>query len=189
MTHFFRGSRINILLILIILAMGAEIIYLVCRNRELQSIIDDPRNLFTTLTQDDIVPAISAQDIYGRDISLRYYAGAPYTLLLWFGPTCKSCGENIGVWNRIFRERDSTSLRVIGMCAGNPDEARNYVEEYGLEFPVISARDRHIVEVYKGNVLPQTVVVSPEGKILGVWPGALDFAREEEVIGFLGELE
>jgi peroxiredoxin len=169
-------------LIAVIVVMGVEIIYLVIQNHRLRAIVQDPKKYFKTLSKDEIVPSFSTQDINGSDLSLRYSPGEPFTMLFWFGPTCSSCKNNIGFWKRIHDEYSSDKLRFLGIYAGNPDEAREYVLEYGFEFPVICATHRHIVDSYKGHVLPQTVLITPEGMIQGVWPGALGEERENEIL-------
>jgi peroxiredoxin len=181
-------DRWTIILIVIILIMGFEIFYLVYQNHKLRSIINDPKRYFKTLTNDDTVPAITAPDIDGNDFSLDYSKTAPHTLLYWFSSTCSSCEENIDFWNTIFRTYSSDKLRNAGMFVGSADEAREFVSKNGIEFPVLCAGQPYIVETYKGNVLPQTVFISPEGIILGVWPGKVEGYSEEELLHMLEEL-
>jgi hypothetical protein len=71
------------------------------------------------------------------------------------------------------------------MCAGNPAAARQYVATHGLSFSVICADNDFFVTAYKGNVLPQTVLISPQGKIVRVWPGGLNSERETEIKALL----
>jgi peroxiredoxin len=177
------------ILVAIIVIMGVEIVYLVVQNNRLRAIIEDPKKYFKALSQNDVVPSITAQDIEGNDVSLRYSTEAPHTLLFWFSPGCSVCEDNIGVWNGIYREFGSENLRILGMCAGTPEEAREYVAVNGVEFPVISAGDRYIMETYKGNVLPQTVAISPVGAVLGVWPGVLSRTQEDEIAALLQQLQ
>jgi len=153
--------------------MGIEIVYLVYQNRQLIQIVDDPKQFFKTLEKGDIVPSLRAQDINGNEISIRYSEDQPSTLIFWFSPTCASCEENISFWNDLYTGTGSEFYRFLGFCACTPEEARSMTEESELLFPVICATDQYIVDSYRGNVIPQTVLVSPEGKIRNVWPGEL----------------
>lgn len=184
-----RKNWLSILLTTTVVVMGFEIIYLVHQNRRLRRIVEDPTQYFQTLKQDDIVPSFSAQDINGNEISLRYAPTQPHTLLLWFSPTCSACEENLYFWNDLYRDCDSNLLRFLGMCPGDPEQARTMVTDYDLRFPVICLNEPSLVEAYKGNVLPQTVLISPEGAIRGVWPGSLREEQRGNIVTILAQLD
>lgn len=178
-------DKLMIVLMIIVVLMGAEIIYLVYQNQKLRSIIDDPKNYFQTLAHKESVPSINAHDVYGNEVSLRYGVDQPITVLFWFSPGCAACESNFPFWNEMYSEYTDGSIRFYGMCLGGIDEAKEFVESTGIKFPVIAATDSYIVESYKGNVLPQTVVVYPDGSVAGAWPGLLDGNQEELVLSLL----
>ncbi|NIO29256.1 MAG: redoxin domain-containing protein [Candidatus Latescibacteria bacterium] len=168
--------------------MGFEIIYLMVQNHRLKGIIQDPKKYFKTLTTDQNVPSFAAQDINGNDVSLRYSPTESHTMIFWFAPTCPSCEDNIAFWKLIYTEYSSENLKFLGMYVGNPGEAREFVSENSVEFPVVCATNRYIVDSYKGHVLPQTMLITPEGTIHGVWPGILDEKKQNEIIAALETL-
>lgn len=168
--------------------MGVEIVYLSIQNHKLNAIIKDPKKYFQTLSEDQVVPSFTAQDIYGNDVSMRYSPTEPHTMLFWFAPTCPSCEDNIVFWKLIHSEYSSEMLRFLAMYAGNPDEAKEFVAEHDVKFPVICANNRFIVDSYKGHVLPQTMLIAPEGIIDGVWPGVLDGKKQDAIIALLEKL-
>jgi peroxiredoxin len=179
-------DRLTYVLIAVVVVMGIEIIYLVIQNRILKRVIADPMQYFHTLTRDDVVPSFSAQDINGDEVTVNYAPGEPHTVLLWFGSTCSSCESNIDFWIRMHRSHASDALRFLGIFIGGPAAAREYVSERRIEFPVLCATDRYLVDVYRGHILPQTMLIAPDGVIEGVWPGIL--SRDDEV-GILQELD
>lgn len=181
-------DRWTIILIAIIIVMGVEIIYLMYQNHKLKSIIDNPKEYFKTLSPDEMVPSFTAYDIDGNDISLRYSPEAPRTLLFWFAPGCEPCEDNILFWNEIYNTYSEVEeFRYLGLCAGTPDEAQEYASGYDIEFPVMCVTDRYMVETYQGHVLPQTVLISPEGAIIKVWPGALEENSKGEILSYLAK--
>jgi len=182
-------DRWTLILIAIIVFMGAEIIYLMIQNQKLRGIIEDPKKYFKTLSTDDIVPSFNALDIYGQNISLRYSPDAPFSLLFWFSPTCSACEDNIDFWNEMYTDTSIHNIRYLGMCSGSPDEVREFAGTNGIKYRVICADDPYLVETYKGNVLPQTVLISPDGMIIRVWPGALDNKHREEIINTISQLQ
>ena len=181
-------DRWTVVLLVIIMLMGLEIMYLAYQNRKLHAIIEDPKQVFKTLSADDTVPSIAAYDLEGRDVSLYYGAGEPPSVVFWFAPSCPSCEDNIGFWKEIYAKYRADSVRFLGLCPGLPSEANAFVAEHEIEFPVMCVTDPYIMDAYQGNVLPQTVLISPEGTILAVWPGALDNGGRAEVLARLEQL-
>jgi peroxiredoxin len=176
------------LFIAVIVVMGVEIVYLVIQNRMLKKIIADPMKYFQTLTADEVVPAFSAMDIDGNDIEVSYTPEGPYTMLFWFGSTCSSCENNLQFWKRIHQEHRSEGLRFLGVFIGNPSSARKYVSAQHVEFPVLCATHRYLVDVYKGHVLPQTMLITPGGVVDGIWPGILREYDETDIIETLEKI-
>jgi peroxiredoxin len=181
-------DRLTYVLIAVIIVMGVEIIYLVFQNRILKNIISDPTKYFQTMSKDETVPPFTAQDINGNELSVSYSGMEPFTMLIWFGPTCSSCENNIPFWKRIYGEFHSERLRFLGMFIGNPSSGRELATTHDLEFPIICATQRSIVDLYKGHILPQTMLITPEGAIEGVWPGILNELSEIEIIEALETL-
>jgi len=178
---------LNVILIIIILILAVEVFYLVSQNRKLRAMIANMPQL-TPLAEGDRVPLLKAQDIDGRLVTLNYGPTQPMTVLFWYSATCSYCADNFEFWNRLYLENDSDSLRFLGVCACSPDDARMLKEEYQLEFPVICVNEPYIISTYRGNVLPQTVLISPEGVINGAWPGSLTNEQIDEILTALAEI-
>lgn len=181
MNSIFLKEHFQKILIAIIVLMTAAIMYLLYENQRLTEIINDPKKYFRTVEAEKKVPSIRTQDIYGNNVSLRYSASEPHTFLFWFSPNCSSCEENLAYWNNLYLENNSKNIRFLGMCACNPVEARQLVEEYDLKFSVTCANDPFITETYHGKILPQTVFITPIGLIKKVWPGSLTDWQKEEI--------
>lgn len=175
-------DRLTYVLIAIIIIMGIEIVYLIFQNRILKNIIADPMKYFQTLSKDETVPSFTAKDINGDELSVSYSETEPYTMLLWFGATCSSCENNIAFWKQIYSEYHSKRLKFLGMFIGNPSSARKFAANNNIEFPIICATQRYIVDLYKGHILPQTMLVTPEGMVKSIWPGILHEQSEIEIV-------
>lgn len=174
-------DRLVLLLLVIVVVMGAEIIYLMIQNQKLQAMLEDPGQYLRTLQPEDNVPNIRAYDISGAEIALRYGPDQPHTLLTWFSAGCGSCRENFSFWDSLHTTRVSPSLRMIGFCACTNDEAQHLKQEFNIQYPVIPVTDQFLVETYKGNVLPQTVLIAPGGAVTKVWPGELLPSQKKEI--------
>lgn len=181
-------EKVNWLLVAIVVVMGAEIIYLIVQNRKLQAMLDDPLQYLQTLQPEQTVPAIRGADISGAEFSLQYGVDQPHTLLTWFSAGCGACKGNFGYWNEIHQRMAGQGIRMIGFCAGTIEEARQMVGEYSIPYPVVSVTDQFLVDAYKGNLLPQTVLIAPNGQVTQVWPGELTVSLKEQIEGRLAGL-
>ena len=178
---------LNVILSVIILILAVEVFYLVYQNRQLKAMVNNMPQM-TPLAEGDRVPMLRAQDIDGRLVTLNYGPSEPMTLLFWFSATCSYCAENFDIWNRLYQEYDSDILRFMGVCACSPDDARLLKEEHNFEFPVICVNEPYIISTYRGNVLPQTVLISSTGVIKGTWPGALTNEQIDEILTALADI-
>lgn len=185
-----RGNALNVVLMILVVVMGAEILYLVRQNRHLRSLLADADTpQLQVLTKGQSVPPLQATDLNGNGVLLRYDAEAPATLLVWFSPSCHLCAENAVFWNDIYDHyRTSPRVRFVAMCDSDAEETRTYVADHALQIPVISVTDDRFIDAYNGHVMPQTALISPRGDIERVWPGALEELRQEEITAALDSL-
>jgi peroxiredoxin len=183
-----RGNALTVILMILVVIMGAEIVYLITQNRYLQSLLAEAPQL-QVLQKGQAVPPVTATDLDGDDASLRYGAGAPSTVLIWFSPSCHLCAENTLFWNDLYdRYKASPQLRFLAMSDSDAEETRNYVADHALQVPVLSVTDDRLIDAYNGHVMPQTALISPRGDVKRIWPGALEEFRQDEITAALDSL-
>lgn len=180
-----RKNWLSILLIIMIVLMTAEIGVLMHQNSQLRSMVENPMKKYQSLKQNQTVPPFRGTDTEGNAITVEYSDSEPYTLILWFSASCPSCEDNLHFWNLLYADYDSDDFRMIGVCNDDPEEARATAEEYGLEFPIIVLDDKSIVQRYGATALPLTMLISPKGTVVRVWPGPLIKEQRESVIAAL----
>jgi peroxiredoxin len=181
-------NSLTIVLLVLIVIMGVEIVYLIHQNRRLQSMVEGMPAL-QVLQRGQTVPPLTATDLDGASVVVRYGGREPSTILIWFSPSCHICAENASFWNDIYDRYHSTkAIRFLAMSDTDAGETRMYVDEHALEFPVVCVTDERLVSAYNGHVMPQTALISPEGGIEKVWPGALEASRQDEIIAVLDSL-
>ena len=188
MTSGVKRDYLTIVLIIVILAMGFEIVYLVQQNRKLSALLENPGGSFPLLERSDIVPPLTATDINGQPLEITYTPGSPHTVLLWFSPTCHSCEENLEFWKGMYTTFKSDRVRFLGLCDVSVDEAQAFAQQHQLTFPIVNVTDDRMIELYKGRVMPQTVLISPTGEIIDSWPGALSEQFERIIRDSLSKL-
>lgn len=183
-----RGNSLTVMLLVLIVVMGGEILYLIHQNRRLQAMVAGVQSAHT-LREGQTVPPLSATTLDGDAVDLRYGSSEPSTILIWFSPSCHVCAQNTDFWNRIYdRYRGAGGVRLLAMSDSDVGETKAYTATHGLRFPVVCVTDERLINAYNGRVMPQTALISPQGDIERVWPGALEEPRQEEVTGVVDAL-
>jgi len=81
-------------------------------------------------------------------------------------------------------ERVSGRFRVIGISLSE-DGLPDFVASHGMEFPVYSGLSRSAIDAYRLGTTPETIVVSPNGAVLGSWDGAYTAGTKAALESFL----
>ncbi|MEZ5358437.1 MAG: redoxin domain-containing protein [Candidatus Zixiibacteriota bacterium] len=178
-----------IILTVLVALMAIEIVYLIYQNQQLRSVIEDPRKYFTTISEKDIVPSITVMNTDGENVTLNYSPDAPFTILFWFAPGCSSCEDNFDFWKEIASATKHERVRFYGMCVGEIDDAIAFSQEQNFPFPTLCASEQYILDLYKGGLVPQTVLIAPEGIVLGTWPGEIEEQQKEKILSFLQQFQ
>ena len=99
-------------------------------------------------------------------------------------PSCIWCKRNQANINKV-ADTKANDFRFIGLSLAEPG-LKEYVEDHHLKFPMHTGLTRETIQSLGLGSTPQTIVVSPEGKILKVWMGAYDEEVRSEVEAFFG---
>ena len=110
---FLRTHLWSIVLIILVLAMGVEILFLVQENHELRSAMTARRGPFTILNPQEKVPPLVGMDQKGEEIKVEY-PSAERTVLFWFSAACPSCEHNVEFWKEVYEKHGSEGYRFFG---------------------------------------------------------------------------
>jgi hypothetical protein len=80
-------------------------------------------------------------------------------------------------------EQGERALRIIGLSLSE-EALADYVAKNELKLSVYSGLSTETKEAYKLSGTPQTIVVSPEGRVLQNWMGAYVGNQKSEVEAF-----
>lgn len=129
------------------------------------------------------VPAISAFSVASGAVErITYDVGRP-TLIYVFSPKCHWCEINRPGIEALSRA-NLGRYRIIGLAL-TEDGLAAKLKEHPLDFPVYARLAADVLKTYKLGSTPQTIVVSPQGKVLKNWPGAFMGRRREEIEKYL----
>jgi peroxiredoxin len=116
------------------------------------------------------VPPIAAKRVDGQLGVISYEGAERSTVLYIFTPPCSWCARNVDSFKTL-ADKQSAHYRFIGISLseqGLPE----YVAKNDLKLPVYSGLSPETLKTYKLGTTPQTIVISPEGKVLQDWVGA-----------------
>jgi peroxiredoxin len=126
------------------------------------------------------VPPITGHTIDGTPQTLNYGDATVPTVLYVFTPQCGWCKKNIDNLHALIRN-SSSRYRLVGISLTKTD-LREYVKDQHLsQLDVYVDLSDSITRIYKLGLTPATIVISPEGKVLKVWPGVYVSAIRQEI--------
>lgn len=125
------------------------------------------------LKMGDPAPIFTVQDLQGEVVKLDTYQGRP-VVIRFFLPDCKYCRADTAVFNEYYQKYRDKGLGVIYVnTSPTPDDVQQFVSDLAIAFPVVLDTERKIADQYRIQVVPQTVVLDPEHKIIGAILGGV----------------
>jgi peroxiredoxin len=116
----------------------------------------------------DLVPDLVGATLEGRQ-SRTDFGGSVPTVLYYFSPTCVWCEKN---WSNVGALVSGTEgrYRVIGLATQAPDAA--FIRDRHIAFPILTGFSKQTLQSFGLGGTPQTLVISPEHRVLKTWSGA-----------------
>ena len=131
----------------------------------------------------DPAPEFSGTDLNGQPLSLTAYQGHPVILRFW-STDCKFCRADTPIFNQYFENYKEAGLRVVYVNR-HSDEAtvRKFVADLEIGFPVLIDKDGAISDRYNIKVEPQTIIISPDHKIIAAILGGVSEVELKTLLG------
>lgn len=132
----------------------------------------------------DDAPAFTIVDLDGNRRSSVQWQGFPVILRFW-DTECKYCRADSPIINRYFDAFKDRGLKVLYVATPNEtvDRVRSFIEDLDIGFPVALDEDGTMTADYQVNIVPQTVFISPDRKIITAMLGGVGEAELEELLG------
>jgi peroxiredoxin len=124
----------------------------------------------------DAMPAFEGKDLAGQRLTLRYNDTKVPTVLYVFRPSCVWCSRNLRNVNALVQS--NSRFRFIGVCLEKVG-LDDYLHQNPLGFPVVVDPSEQTLQAYRLGGTPQTVVISPEGRVLENWLGAYGDSQQD----------
>ncbi|MGH7544962.1 MAG: peroxiredoxin family protein, partial [Gemmatimonadota bacterium] len=125
----------------------------------------------------DLAPAYAARALDGDTVHLADLRGRPVLLNVW-ATWCGPCRVEMPSIQRLYdayRDRGFVVLAVSVDAAHAEPAIRDFVEEYGLTFPVLHDPESRVSEVFRTRGVPETLVLDAAGTIVKRFSGSADW--------------
>jgi hypothetical protein len=123
-----------------------------------------------TLREGEIVPPISVMSLDDKQEIIDYKRTDGVTILYIISPECVWCDRNLENINALAK-LNGKSYRFIGLSLVD-DGLKDYLAAHKFNFPIYAKLSRDSVDALRLGSTPQTIVISPEGRIVKNWVGA-----------------
>lgn len=114
-----------------------------------------------------------AQDLAGAQVDLKQLLGERKAVLINFWATwCALCKEEIPALAQLQSEQGAAGLTIVGVnVAESERKVRSYVEDIGINYPVVLDPESAIAESYNVMGLPVSLLVRADGTVTGPYSG------------------
>lgn len=130
-------------------------------------------------------PDFSIPSLAGGELKLDDYKGKLILLNFW-ASWCPPCRTEIPGFIKVQDEFKDRPFTIIGLAIEDKRDVAQYVKQTGVNYPVgYGIELTHDAATAYGDpdgALPYSVLISPEQKILAVFPGILHEEKLRELI-------
>lgn len=161
-------SGYSVFLHLVLVALAAQVVYLVQQNQALKNPAPRPQ-----LAAGDAMEPMPVQRLDGVETVLDFAASDGETVLLVFTTTCPVCEQNQGVWKDLYSRFDG-HYDIVGISVGDIPATQEYATDHDLPFPIfVPTEPGEFPSTYKISAVPQTILLDRHGKVKQKWSGPL----------------
>ncbi|MGN6328044.1 MAG: TlpA family protein disulfide reductase [Rhodanobacter sp.] len=125
-------------------------------------------------------PALELRDIGGKMHDLASYRGHPVVLNFW-ASWCLPCREEMPALDRAQQRHGASGVTVIGVAMDQSAAVRAYLAAHPVSYPIVLGQLSHPSSAYRfgdsSDVLPYSVLIGADGRVLAQHAGPLDDAR------------
>ncbi|MGE7091778.1 thiol-disulfide oxidoreductase ResA [Lysinibacillus sp. NPDC048646] len=124
----------------------------------------------------DEAPNFILKDMNGVEFQLSNYKGKGVFLNFW-GTYCGPCKKEMPYMNNVFKEYQADGVEILAINIGEAElRVNNFIDQYGLDFPILYDRGGTVTNLYDFIPLPTTFLIDKDGMIVDIISGTLSEA-------------
>lgn len=132
-----------------------------------------------------IAPNFVLQSVDGDRIELKDLKGKGVFLNFW-GTWCGPCKQEFPYMANQYEVFKDRGVEIVAVnVAESKIAVKNFMESYGVNFPVAMDKDRQVTEAYDITPLPTTFLINPEGKVIKVIKGTMTERNVHEYMNLI----
>ncbi len=118
-------------------------------------------------------PSFTLSDFSGGQISLDQFQGKTVILNFW-ASWCGPCKEEAPILAELAKTSDPSKVAVIGIAVWDLEsDSQAFLKDHGLTYVNGSDKNGAVAIDYGVSGVPETFFISPDGKLMGKFPGQL----------------
>ena len=121
----------------------------------------------------DLAPDFTAPTQDGSTVTLSDLRGQPVVLNFW-ATWCPPCRAEMPDLVAAYEAHKDNGLVIVGVNEqDDEDKALAFMEQYGIEFPVLLDSRGDLASLYTARGLPTTFFIDRDGNVAEAWSGML----------------
>jgi len=121
------------------------------------------------LFADSIVPSLQVIDLKGQPTIISYQEIKKPVVLYIFSPSCNWCERNAESI-RLLAQTRNKEYQFIGVSLSS-NQLDEHLQRTNLPFSIYHSPSLEVSQTYRFGRTPQTLVISPEGRVIKNWFG------------------
>ncbi len=121
------------------------------------------------LRRGDFVPAFASLATNGDSLVLGSAPSGRTQIVIILTSTCPYCQATLPMWralsDAVATDSRFASVDVIAVTTDSMHIASNYANAVALPFPLVPFPELRLLSLYRGSLVPQTVVVGHDGRV------------------------
>jgi cytochrome c biogenesis protein CcmG/thiol:disulfide interchange protein DsbE len=132
------------------------------------------------------VPGFNLKKDTGEPVTISDFRGKILVLNFW-ASWCAPCLDELPSLNRLSERYADKGVQVVGISVDeDPDAYRNFLTKNRISFLTLRNHTRSVSEQYGTYKLPETYIISRDGRLLNKIIGGTDWTDREMLTYFDG---
>jgi thiol-disulfide isomerase/thioredoxin len=135
-----------------------------------------------------VLPEFNLSDIEGHQHNISEWRGKILVINFW-ASWCIPCRKEIPDFIALQERYAAQGLQFVGIALESKEDAAAFVATTNINYPILVGGDQGIVLAQQlgnpANIVPYTLIVDRQGKIIHQHPG--EFSKEQ-IVGVIGPL-